>query len=243
MGQGDELMVPTYLPARGLSLTRRWISHNCFKGWASELRWNSCGFTKEVTHRFTKGPLRGRGTNQRSPRTFLLRNFRWLGYGFPKIVLKGHDEPLNIGKFKWFHQKCGPSFYWGSPTGQGGLTDSPTYFSPRGLLLTRRWISYTCLKGSWWAIELRWLTLSQFTINVSMHNVSCNIAEDPLKRRGTKQWSPHTFLLVDYRWLGDRFPTIVLKGYDEPLNLIGFSQMWPKRWPIVFLKVPYEAGG
>ena len=55
-----------------------------------------------MTRRFAGGPLRGRGANHWSPRTFLLVDYRWLGDGFPIIVLKGHGEPLNLGSYVFF---------------------------------------------------------------------------------------------------------------------------------------------
>ena len=93
--------------------------------------------------RSIEAPLRGRGTNQWSPHTFLLVVYHWLGDGFPTIVLKGHDESLNLGEFERVHHK------WAY--GAGGLTNGPqvSYFPPRGLSLARAWISYNCFKGSW----------------------------------------------------------------------------------------------
>ena len=151
------------------------------------------------TCNFAEGPLRGRGTNQWSPHTFLLMDYHWLGDGFPTIVLKDHDGSLNLDEFHRFYQRCDPSFYWRSPTGQGDKPMVPTYFPPRGLSLARRWISYNCFKGSWWAAELRWI----WAISPLMCPCTCNIAEGPLRGRGTNQWSPPSFLLMDYHWWGD----------------------------------------
>ena len=35
-----------------------------------------------------------------------LVSHRTLGDGFPTIVLKGHDGPLNLREFERFHHKC-----------------------------------------------------------------------------------------------------------------------------------------
>ena len=54
---------------------------------------NFIGFTKDVTHRFTKGPLRGRGLTSGGH----LLSSSWTIAGEEMVILQlGHDDPLNL---------------------------------------------------------------------------------------------------------------------------------------------------